>query len=404
VKPLYRIDEKLNYDRFNLRANPFSKLSSEGIKNIDDIHVFQDIDSKIKELLSEVINKKSSVAFALVGDLGSGKTQRLKGIHRLMEKAGFSIYIKIDTNDIIKIIKDIFSVFYYMKEDKKGRFQKIKDKFDRALGKELEFDDIWLLEKGKFKSTDIGNKLKKYMSEFEVSCLILDELENLITAPEEDLISFFEVLRQFISDMPDSSLFVMATTKEGAEQIKKANPAFVMRLHRILEVEPLTDEKAVELVEKRVAAERIDPEKNLNPVYPFDESGIKYVNKMIKGNPRLLLRMLHTVLSAAVKDELIEIIDDRYISELMTTPSSVEEYILKVPQDLRDLVTLIIKKFNGGPVSYIEIAKETKLSPTMIYESLKELVGMGLMANEKGKFEVVQGVKLMLEESEKRES
>jgi len=404
VKPLYRIDEKLNYDRFNLRANPFSKLSSEGIKNIDDIHVFQDIDSKIKELLSEVINKKSSVAFALVGDLGSGKTQRLKGIHRLMEKAGFSIYIKIDTNDIIKIIKDIFSVFYYMKEDKKGRFQKIKDKFDRALGKELEFDDIWLLEKGKFKSTDIGNKLKKYMSEFEVSCLILDELENLITAPEEDLISFFEVLRQFISDMPDSSLFVMATTKEGAEQIKKANPAFVMRLHRILEVEPLTDEKAIELVEKRVAAERIDPEKNLNPVYPFDESGIKYVNKMIKGNPRLLLRMLHTVLSAAVKDELIEIIDDRYISELMTTPSSVEEYILKVPQDLRDLVTLIIKKFNGGPVSYIEIAKETKLSPTMIYESLKELVGMGLMANEKGKFEVVQGVKLMLEESEKRES
>ena len=404
MKPLYRIDEKLNYDRFNLRANPFSKLSSEGIKNIDDIHVFQDIDSKIKELLSEVINKKSSVAFALVGDLGSGKTQRLKGIHRLMEKAGFSIYIKIDTNDIIKIIKDIFSVFYYMKEDKKGRFQKIKDKFDRALGKELEFDDIWLLEKGKFKSTDIGNKLKKYMSEFEVSCLILDELENLITAPEEDLISFFEVLRQFISDMPDSSLFVMATTKEGAEQIKKANPAFVMRLHRILEVEPLTDEKAVELVEKRVAAERIDPEKNLNPVYPFDESGIKYVNKMIKGNPRLLLRMLHTVLSAAVKDDLIEIIDDRYISELMTTPSSVEEYILKVPQDLRDLVTLIIKKFNGGPVSYIEIAKETKLSPTMIYESLKELVGMGLMANEKGKFEVVQGVKLMLEESEKRES
>jgi predicted transcriptional regulator len=404
VKPLYRVDEKLNYDRFNLKTNPFSKLSSEGIKNIDEIHVFQDIDSKITELLSEVINKKSSVAFALVGDLGSGKTQRLKGLHRLMEKAGFSMYVKIDTNDIIKIIKDIFSVFFYMKEDKKSRFEKFKDKIDRSLGKELEFDDMWLLEKGKFKSTEIGNKLKRYMSEFEVSCLILYEIENLVSAPEQDLISFFEVLRQFISDMSNSSLFIMACTKEGAEQVKKANPAFVMRLHRVLDVEPLTDKKALELVEKRLATERIDPEKVLNPIYPFDESGINYVNKMIKGNPRLLLRMLHTIISAAVKDELIEIIDDRFISELMTTPSSLEEYILKVPQDLRDLVTLIIRKFNGGPVSYIEISKETKLSPTTIYENLKELVSMGLMANEKGKFEVVQGIRIMLEESEKKES
>jgi len=114
--------------------------------------------------------------------------------------------------------------------------------------------------------------------------------------------------------------------------------------------------------------------------------------------------MLHTVIAAAVRDELIEIIDDRFISELMTTPSSLEEYILKVPQDLRDLVTLIIRKFNGGPVSYIEIAKETKLSPTAIYENLKELVSMALMANEKGKFEVMSGIRIMLEESEKKES
>ena len=404
MKPLYRVDEKLSYDRFNLRKNPFSKLSSEGIKNIDEIHVSQDLDSKVTELLSEVINKKSSVAFALIGDLGSGKTQRLKGIHRLFEKTGFSLYMKIDTNDIVKILKDIFSVFYYMQEDKKSRFERFKNKIDRALGKELEFDEVWGLEKGKFKSTEIGNDLKKYMSEFEISCLILDELENLVSAPEQDLISFFEVLRQFISDMPSSSLFVMASTKEGAERIKKTNPAFVMRLHRLLEVEPLTDEKALELVEKRLVTERIDSKKILNPIYPFDDSGIKYVNKMIKGNPRLLLSMLHTVIAAAVQDELIEIIDDRFISELMTTPSSLEEYILKVPQDLRDLVTLIIRKFNGGPVSYIEIAKETKLSPTAIYENLKELVSMGLMANEKGKFEVMSGIRIMLEESEKKES
>jgi hypothetical protein len=404
VKPLYRLDEQLNYDRFNLRKNPFSKLSSEGIKNVDEIHVSQDIDAKITELLSEVINKKSSVAFALVGDLGSGKTQRLKGVHRLFEKAGFSLYIKVDTNDITKVIKDIFSFFYYIGEDRKSGFQRFKDRIDRFLGKELEFDEVWFLERGKFKSTEIGDKLKAYVSQFEVSCLILDEVENLISAPEQDRISFFEVLRQFISDMPDSSLFVMACTKEGAEQIKNTTPAFMMRLHRILEVEPLTDEKALELVEKRLAQERIDDEKVLNPIYPFDESGIKYVNKMIKGNPRLLLRMLHTVIAAAVKDELIEIIDDRFISETLTTPSSVEEYILKVPQDLRDLVTLVITKFNGGPVSYIEIAKETKLNPTAIYENLKELVGMGLMTNEKGKFEVVSGVRVMLEESEKKES
>ncbi len=404
MKPLYKTDEKLDYDRFNLESNPFSRLSSEGIKDIDDIHVFQNIDSKITEMLSEVINKKSSVAFALVGDLGSGKTQRLKGVHRLFQEAGFSMYIKIDTNDPIKIIKDIFSVFYYMKEDRKNRFDRFKDRFDRFLGKKLEFDEIWELKSGEFKSTEIGSTLKEYMSDFDVSCLILDEVENLVSAPEEKLISFFEVLRQFISDMPDSSLFVMACTKEGAEKIKNSNPAFFMRLHRVLELEPFTNEKALEMVEKRIAKERIDPEKDLNPIYPFEKSGVTYVNDMVDGNPRLLLRMLHTVLTSAVKNDLIEIIDDRYVSDLLSTPSSVEEYILKVPEELRDLVTLITKKFNGGPVSYIEIAKETKMNPTAVYENMKELTGMGLMTNEKGKFEVVPGIKSMIEETEEKES
>ncbi|MEA1994194.1 MAG: ATPase [Euryarchaeota archaeon] len=404
MNPLYETDEKVSYDRFNLKRNPFSRLSSEGIKDIDTIHVSQDIDSKISGMLSEVINKKSSVAFSLIGDLGSGKTQRLKGIHRLLEKAGFSIYIKIDTNNTIKIIKDIFSVFYYLKEDEKSDFEKFKDKFDRFLGKELEFDEIWHLQKGKFKSTEMGDELKKYISEFELPCLILDEVENLVSAPEQELISFFEVLRQFISDMPSSSLFIMASTKEGAEKIKNSNPAFYMRLHRTLEVEPLTNEKALELVEKRLVTERIDNEKDLNPIYPFEESGVEYVNKMVNGNPRLLLRMLHTIITSAVKDELIEVIDDRYISDLLSTPSSIEEYILKVPQELRDLVKLIIRKFNGGPVSYIEIAKETRMNPTVIYENLKELAGMGLMNNERGKFEVAPGIREMLEKSEEKKS
>jgi len=109
---MFRIDVSSSYERFGLERNPFTDLSSEAIRDIEKIHVSQEIDSRIADILSDVIGENSGIALSLVGSLGSGKTQRLKGVHKLIqESGGMSIYQKIDSNDIIKTTLEIFSYF-----------------------------------------------------------------------------------------------------------------------------------------------------------------------------------------------------------------------------------------------------------------------------------------------------
>ncbi|NMC60617.1 MAG: hypothetical protein GYA51_14720, partial [Candidatus Methanofastidiosa archaeon] len=115
---MFRIDTTSSYERFGLDKNPFTDLSSEAIRDIEKIHISQEIDSRIADILSDVIGENSGIALSLVGALGSGKTQRLKGVHKLIqESGGMSIYQKIDSNDIIKTTLDIFSYFSEYEED-----------------------------------------------------------------------------------------------------------------------------------------------------------------------------------------------------------------------------------------------------------------------------------------------
>jgi hypothetical protein len=180
-------------------------------------------------------------------------------------------------------------------------------------------------------------------------------------------------------------------------------PAFVVRFHYTLRAEGLSEKEAVELTQKRLEKERGSAKDTINPVYPFDESAIYLVNDMAKGNPRIVLRILQIVLSSAACDELVDLIDDRYVSSVIRTPSSVDEYISRVPKDLRDVMALITKHYDGGPVSYIQLAKDTKDLPTNVYMKLEELVSMNLLEEKKGKYEVVDRVRMLLQE-EKPES
>ena len=205
------------------------------------------------------------------------------------------------------------------------------------------------------------------------------------------------MLRQFISAMPPGCLFIVASTPDGFSRMQELFPAFVVRFHYQLRSEGLSDEEAVELAQKRLEQYQ-KGEEPLNPVYPFEEGAIHLAGDMAKGNPRLLLRILQIVLSSAACDELVDLIDDRYVSSVMKTPSSVDEYISRVPKDLRDVMALIAKQYGGGPVSYIQLSKDTKVPPTQVYMKLEELVSMGLLEEVKGKYEVAERVRVLLQE------
>ncbi|MFA7690735.1 MAG: ATPase [Methanofastidiosum sp.] len=427
---MFKIDVSSSYERFGLEKNPFTYLSSEAIRDIEKIHVSQEIDSRIADILSDVIGENSGIALSLVGPLGSGKTQRLKGAHKLIqESGGMSIYQKIDSNDIIKITLDIFSYFSEYEDEEEAQqpleeatelgedayaepyqeenlsfFQKIKRFFSgeaKFVPRVEEYEDSELT-RANYNSQDIGNQLIDYLGEYKRSALIVDEMENILTASNTDLILFFEFLREFISNMPESSVFIMACTNNAYERIREINPAFLARLHNELFSEPLTDERAIKLVQKRLEYNR--RKSIINPLFPFEESAIVLANSMAKGNPRELLKLLHTTLFTATRDNFVEFIDDRYLAKVLTGPSSVEEYIRRVPSDLREDVRIIIEKYGGGPVTYIQLAKDTQKSVTKQYTKLEELVAMGILASEKGKYQVNSSVIQMVRASIRKEN
>ncbi len=432
---MFKIDVSSSYERFGLEKNPFTDLSSEAIRDIEKIHVSQEIDSRIADILSDVIGESSGIALSIVGPLGSGKTQRLKGVHKLVqESGGMSIYQKIDSNDIIKTTLDIFSYFSEYEDEVEAEqpleevpitegsefgeeayelpqqqeelsfFQKLKRLFSKEekVAPPVQEYEEYELTRANYNSQDIGNQLIDYLGEYKRSALLLDEMENILTAPNTDLILFFEFLREFISNMPESSVFIMTCTKNAYDKIREINPAFVARLHNELFSEPLSDERAIKLVQKRIEYNR---KKSIpNPLFPFEESAIILANSMSKGNPRDLLKLLHTTLFTATRDNFVEFIDDRYLAKVLTGPSSIEDYIRRVPSDLRDDVRIIIEKYGGGPVTYIQLAKDTQESVTKQYTKLEELVAMGILVSEKGKYQINSSVIQMVRASIRKES
>ncbi|MBU6996327.1 MAG: ATPase [Theionarchaea archaeon] len=383
---MFEMENPPDYSRFHLKGNPFTILSSEGIKNIEEIHVSQSVDSRIAEAIANV-EKGASIAIVLVGDLGTGKTQRLRGInHLISDQGGMAIYLKVDSSDIIRTTVDIFN--YFLPEGESGFFSKLRK----------GSKDLYVLNRENYDSSELGESLKENMGLYSLSALLLDEMENIMIASEKELILFFEMLRQFISSMPPGCLFIVACTAEGFSRMQELFPAFVARFHYQLRSEGLSEEEAVELARKRLEKEREPGREALNPVYPFDESAIILAHDMAKGNPRIILRILQIVLSSAACDELVDLIDDRYVGSVIRTPSSVDEYISRVPKDLRDVMSLITKHYDGGPVSYIQLAKDTKSPPTQVYLKLEELVSMGLLEERKGKYEVVERVRILLQE------
>jgi hypothetical protein len=382
---MFEMKNPPDYSRFHLKTNPFMQLSSEGIENIEELHVSQNTDARIATAIANVM-KGSAMAITLIGDLGTGKTQRLRGATQVIaDEGGMALYLKVDSSDIIRTTLDIFEFFL---PNESPSF------FDSLRGSSR---DTYTLTRENYDSSELGEALRENMGYYTLSSLMFDEMENIMLASERDLILFFEMLRHFISVLPSGCLFMMACTPEGFARMQDLFPAFVVRFHYQLRTEGLLEEEAVELVRKRLESEREPGKESLNPVFPFEESSIHLANDMAKGNPRILLRILQIVLSSAASDELVDLIDDRYVSSVIRTPTTVDEYIARVPKDLRDAITLIARDYDGGPVSYIQLAKDTKVSPTQIYVKLEELVSMGLLEYRKGKYQVNEKVRALLE-------
>ncbi|WP_297092896.1 ATPase [Thermococcus sp.] len=386
-----------SYEVYGLSRNPFEQLASEGITDVESIHVYQEVDMRLQMIISEVIGNKSSIALSIVGPLGMGKTQRLKTIAKAIEEnRGKAIYVKVDTNDILKLTRDIF----YALKPPRSRTNIFLENLSRKLGF-IDRLEKMLSNRDEYKSRDIAELLTEQMGKYPYCALLLDELENMQTASEREKIQFFEMLRHFISNMPQGCIVAFACVPEAYEEYSKIFPAFFMRLHYEFKLRPMSIDEAYELVKKRLNRVRIRDTDD--PLYPFTEEAVKLIHELGKGNPRQILRLLHYVLSEAAKHKF-DPIDDYVVTTILEEPKSLEEYLTRIPKEYKDLVEAIVHEFNGGPVSYIQIAKIVKRPGIQVYDQLNELIRLGfLVGDPKGNYKVPEYVRKFLEEGEETE-
>ncbi|WP_456394369.1 AAA family ATPase [Thermococcus sp.] len=388
---LYPIE---GYEIYGLSRNPFEQLASEGISDVESIHVYQEIDMRLSMIISEVIGNRSSIALSIIGPLGMGKTQRLKSIAKaISDSRGKAIYVKVDTNDILKLTRDIF----YALKPPRSRTNIFLENLSRKLGF-IDRLEKMLSSTQEYKSRDIAELLTEQMGKYPYCALLLDELENMQTAREQDKIQFFEMLRHFISNMPQGCIVAFACIPEAYEEYSKIFPAFFMRLHYEFRLRPMSIDEAYELVKKRLNRVRIRD--TADPLYPFTEEAIKLIHELGHGNPRQILRLLHYVLSESAKHKF-DPIDDYVVTTILEEPKSLEEYLTRIPKEYKDLVEIIVHKFRGGPVSYIQVAKEAKKPGIQVYDQLEELIRLGfLVGDPKGNYKVPEYVRKFLEGEE----
>jgi len=386
-----------SYEVYGLAKNPFDQLASEGIEDVERVHVYQDVDMRIQMALSEVLGSGSSIAMSIVGPLGTGKTQRLKNIGKLIEsKRGKVIYVKVDTTDILKLTRDIF----HSLKPPKSRTNIFLENLSRKLGF-IDRLEKMLSDTKEYKSREIAELLTEQLSKYPYCAFLLDELENMQTAREHEKIQFFEMLRHFISNMPKGCVFAFACVPEAYEEYKKVFPAFFMRLHYEFKLRTMRIDETFELVKKRL--NKVRKKDTTDPLYPFTEEAIRLIHELGKGNPRQILRLLHYVLSEAAKHRF-DPIDEYVVTTILEEPKSLEEYYTRIPEKLRPFVKCVLEKFDGGPVSYISVAKELKKPATQTYELLNGLVRLGFLVGDmRGNYKVPDYVRKFLEERQVEE-
>ena len=167
---MFEMENLPDYSRFHLKLNPFTQLSSEGISNVEEVHVSQSTDTRIAEAIANVM-EGASIAIIVVGDLGTGKTQRLKGVSHVVENAGgVPVYLKVDSSDIIRTTLDIFSDFTPVETP--GFFDSLRSRKK----------DTYILTRENYDSSELGDALRGSLMAYPLSALLLDELENILLA------------------------------------------------------------------------------------------------------------------------------------------------------------------------------------------------------------------------------
>jgi type II secretory pathway predicted ATPase ExeA len=280
----------LSYERYGLTGNPFRDLISENLEDVEAFHVNLEVDRTLQIIKEEVLAKENRATVALVGAIGSGKTERLRVAAAESKREG-ALTISVDVSPQPGATwKEIGA------EIEKTA---VVGGFARLFSAPGWYRAVAALKTSDKKPVD-ARKAAKIVADAlngrAPAFLLLNDLHNIARPQDLDV---FATFLQELTDQTKPGVLVMfgcyATFYLG---LTKSHPALSSRISRTFTLPTLTDEEAALMIAKKLLAKRLV--ENLDPLFPFDDEAIRVLNGAAFGNPRRLLELADTAIEHGV--------------------------------------------------------------------------------------------------------
>jgi len=278
------------YDRYGLTSNPFRDLASENLEDIEIYHVTLQVDRALATIKDEVAERENRALVALVGPLGSGKTQRLLlAATEARERKAFTVYFDITakTSWVLRGLAEEFAR------------STVLGGLSRTFASPAWYRDVVALQHLKdqrYDANKAGKAIARALNENAPAFLLLNDLHNLQQTAEVD--AFVKTLEEIGDSIRPGVLVMFGAYPNYLQALSKAHPSFASRINRTFALPALSAEEAGLLLAKKLLAKRLV--EDLDPLYPFDPDAVAAINAAVAGNPRRLLEIADHVLEYAV--------------------------------------------------------------------------------------------------------
>jgi hypothetical protein len=280
----------LTYDRYGLTGNPFRDLASESLEDVAIFHVNQEVDQSLRAMREEVFDKENRAMIAVIGELGAGKTERLRlTAAEAKEREAFAVYF--DVGERAPAVLRGLAQEFHKAAQASGRI--------KTFGTPASLRSIGMLEKlkdEKYDPDEAGRILARALNDTAPSFLLLNDLHNLIESREVN--AFVKVLQEMSDGIKPGVLVMFSCYTSYLPWLSINHPAFASRINRTFLLTRLKDDEAALLLAKKLLVKRVV--EDLDPTYPFDSDAVTALNAAANGNPRRLLELADIVIEYAL--------------------------------------------------------------------------------------------------------
>jgi type II secretory pathway predicted ATPase ExeA len=285
------------YDRYGLTGNPFRELASENLSDVELFHVNLELDDTLHSIEEEVFLKENRAVVAIVGEHGSGKTERLLlAATEARQRKEFTVYFDVTAKTPWVL---------------RGLAQEFRKTAETAGLNKTFSSPAWLrgitaIEKIKDEKYDpiaAGKAIGQALNDTAPSLLLLNDLHNLMESAE---IHAFAKTLQEVTDVIKPGVLIMFVCYPSYLAWLAVNlAAFASRINRTFKLPGLTSDEAALLLAKKMLPKRLV--EDLDPIYPFDHESVAALNEAAGGNPRRLLELADLAIEFGVSHRLYRV-------------------------------------------------------------------------------------------------